>query len=103
MGCAHRRHPEAEVIRPGCTHGRHSVSEPPELIQLLVPAGLLEEQHRDGLTAHVLGVLQRNAKVAGKQKPEAIKITSTSLADNQAVAGAGADEKVVNINYEVVS
>ena len=100
MGCAHRRHPEAEVIRPGCTHGRHSVSEPPELIQLLVPAGLLEEQHRDGLTAHVLGALQRNAKAAGKQEPKTIQIISVSLAENQAVAGA--DERVANINYEEV-
>ena len=88
MGCAHRMR---QRVVPAST----------ELIQLLVPAPFYEDRDRKDLTAYVLGVVQRNAKVAGQQEPRAIKIISASLGENQAVAGAG--DKLANIDYEIVS
>lgn len=81
----------------GCDSG--PVGE--RLIQLLLADFLLEDANYPALTGHVLGVLQRNAIVAGWLIPQAIEIKAVEVLHNHgSVCAAG--EVVANVSYTVV-
>jgi hypothetical protein len=71
------------------------------LIQLLLAEYLLDENKLPEFTEHVLGVLQRNARVANRTEPKAIKIDAFEI-QNSAGGVCAVGEKLVNINYQIV-
>lgn len=85
----------------GCAHRRPVAPAQEGLIQLLLAEFLLDEKKLSELTEHVLGVLQRNARVAKRPEPKAIKITAFEI-QNNAGGVCAVGEKLVNISYEIV-
>jgi len=85
----------------GCAHRRQLAPAETELIQLLVAGHLTEQEGWSELTVHVLEVLQRNARTAGWQVPQAIKIVAVEILSGHKIP-PGAGEKLVNISYEAV-
>lgn len=79
----------------------HFGSVKERLIQLVLADFLLEDTSRSAFTGRVLGVLQRNATVAGWAIPQAIEIKAVEVLHNHgSVCAVG--EVVANVSYTIV-